>query len=86
VAPDADQACALLLDFPEPPHVALIDLILPNILGVAFAERLLGRYPHVRLVFMTGWLDHPQVEAARTRGAVLPKPFNLADLVAAVGQ
>ena len=52
-APSAIEATALLLDFPEPPDVALLDLVLPGMSGLDYAERLAWQFPMIRLVFMT---------------------------------
>jgi two-component system cell cycle sensor histidine kinase/response regulator CckA len=69
------EAIALLLDFPAPPDVALLDLVMPGMGGLAYAEQLRRHFPRIRLVFITGWLDHPDVDHAAQMGLMLFKPF-----------
>jgi DNA-binding response OmpR family regulator len=83
-APSAEHAEALLLDFPAPPDVAVLDLMLPGLPGLAYADVLRARYPAIRLVFMTGWVDDGRVDEARKRGYILHKPFYPTDLLDAV--
>lgn len=80
-APSANEAWALLLDFPEPPHVALLDVILPDVFGPVLADRLRESFPQIRFIFMTGWLDPQHEEATQQRGALLRKPFTTPELV-----
>ncbi len=84
-ASTACEADALLLDFPAPPDVAVLDIMLPGIHGLAFADQLTRRYPKLRVVFITGWLDHPDRTVAETRGRVLSKPFTVPALIEAIG-
>lgn len=85
VAPSAFEAEALLLDFPDPPDVALLDVMLPGMTGPAYGDRLVRRFPAIRLVFMTGWPDRPEWAQAETRGVLLVKPFGVTALLAAIG-
>jgi two-component system cell cycle sensor histidine kinase/response regulator CckA len=79
------DAMALLLDFPEAPDIALLDMVLPGMGGLAYASLLEQQFPGIRLVFMTGWLDHTQLADAEKRGTLLPKPFTLHRLFTALG-
>ena len=83
-ARDANDATALLLDFPEPPAVGIVDLVLPGMSGVEYADRLSMCYPETRFVFITGWPDHPTVPSARERGLVVFKPFYPQDMLDAI--
>ena len=74
-APCAHEAFALLLDFPQVPHLALIDLALPRMGGFAFGEMLRRDFPDVRLVFMTGWAEHHDIVQAQRVGELLMKPI-----------
>jgi CheY-like chemotaxis protein len=74
-APSVFDAMALLLDFAHTPDVALLDLIMPGMGGLAYAEMLRRQHPAIRLVFMTGWQEHPDVDAAAQIGTILFKPF-----------
>ena len=83
-AKDANHATALLMDFPDAPAVGIVDLVLPGMSGVEYADRLSECYPDTRFVFITGWPDHPTVAAARDRGLVVFKPFSPQDMLAAI--
>jgi DNA-binding response OmpR family regulator len=84
VAPTVIEAMALLLDFPEAPDVGLLDLVLPGMGGVAYAKHLVRQFPMIRLVFMTGWFEGPQMAEAEALGTLLLKPFTPHTLLAAV--
>src|SRR6266487_3699768 len=79
-AASPDQAAALLLDFPEPLDVGLLDLITPGMGSVAFGGHLRRQFPRIRLMFMTGWLDRPEVADLIEQGLLLPKPFTPQEL------
>lgn len=83
-AGSADAASALLLDFPDPPDVGVLDIVLPGISGITFADELVARYPAMRFVFMTGWLQPSKIIEAESRGRLLLKPFAGRDLLSAV--
>ena len=83
-APSVVEAMTLILDFPDPPDVALLDLLLPGMGGLEYAELLVRQFPMVRLVFMTGWYEGPQIAEAEARGALLMKPFSIQTLLTAV--
>jgi len=53
--------------------VFLVDIVLPGIGGPDLVEQLLGLRPTARVLFMSGWYDHPQFpDVGRD---VLQKPF-----------
>jgi DNA-binding response OmpR family regulator len=81
LASNAIEAWALLADFPGPIHIALIDLVLPVIPGLAMAGVLKEQYPEIRLIFMTSAVTMPEVEMAKRHGAVLEKPFPISHLL-----
>jgi len=82
-APSAYEADAILLDFPAPIAVALLDLVLPGIGGREYAEHLASRFPAIRVIFMTGWFDNPELRAVAASGPLLLKPFSTDALIAA---
>lgn len=82
-APNARDATALMLyDFPVVPDVAVLDIRLPGIGGIEYAEDLRRHFPSIRLVFITGWGEQrDERQAARALGPLLIKPFHSADLL-----
>ncbi len=64
----------------------LTDLVMPGLAGNALAERLRAEAPALRVIYMSGYTDEPDVQSAISDGRVvfLAKPFTPADLVEAV--
>jgi CheY-like chemotaxis protein len=62
----------------EPPDLLITDLILPGATGPAIAERLRQRVPGVKVLLMSGYSEHPLLDAAHAAGEpCLVKPFEL---------
>jgi two-component system cell cycle sensor histidine kinase/response regulator CckA len=62
----------------EPPDLLITDLILPGATGPAIAERLRQRVPGVKVLLMSGYAEHPLLDAAHAAGEpCLVKPFEL---------
>jgi DNA-binding response OmpR family regulator len=85
-APNAREATAFVLyDLPQEPDLAILDLSLPGIGGLEYAEDLRRHFPSVRLIFMTGWQDRQdEHERARQRAPLLLKPFPIQELLTTV--
>ena len=90
-AEDGAAALELLLGSAddEPPYELVIsDLRMPGVSGVVLHDRLAAQRPALldRLVFSTGDVVSPEAAefVARTRCAVLEKPFELSDLDALI--
>lgn len=69
---------------PGTPHIDLLltDVVTPEMSGPQLAERLLGMYPNLKIVFMSGYPDasiinHPLVDP---NANFLQKPFSPTDL------
>jgi DNA-binding response OmpR family regulator len=81
-----EAAAFVLFDIPQTPDLALLDMLLPDTTGVAFAPTLRSHFPEIRFVFMTGWLDTETHEfQARKYGPVLRKPFSPDRLFETIG-
>jgi DNA-binding response OmpR family regulator len=85
VAANAEAADALLLDLPDPPQVAIVDMRLPGRDGLSYADSLRQRYADIRLVFISGWQEGIDVAAAESRGRLIIKPFTTQQLIEALG-
>jgi DNA-binding response OmpR family regulator len=80
-APMPAVADALLLDFPGPLELAILDVLLPGgMTGVAYSDDLRRRWPDMRAIFITGWEHGFDVAQVEKRGDVLYKPFVPDDL------
>ncbi len=76
-ASNADEALRLAKNSPAPIHLLLSDIIMPGMNGVELAEQMKFLYPHINILFMSGYtddmlpVDNPQLEAAQ----IVYKPF-----------
>jgi CheY-like chemotaxis protein len=76
-AGSADVALALLRTDAGPIDLLLTDVVMPGISGPALAQRLVRRYPRLRVLYMSGYAE----EAIERRGTLpaggelLEKPF-----------
>jgi CheY-like chemotaxis protein len=85
-AADCARARAALDALGAQPAAAMLDVILPDGRGDAFAEELLGRWPHLPVIVATGF-DSGRLNltpAARERVVVLSKPYDVAELETAL--
>jgi DNA-binding response OmpR family regulator len=81
-AANAHEAmAALLYDLPIIPDVAVLDIRLPGISGVDFADDLRRHFQGIHLIFVTGSIEPQEQEAATRRGSLLVKPFTSQDLL-----
>jgi CheY-like chemotaxis protein len=78
-----EEALALLAR--ERPDLALIDYAMPNMHGADVARLARDIHPDLPIVFVTGYAETEQLEAALgPRAPVLRKPFTVDDLADAV--
>ena len=56
-APDADAAARLCGEHPGGVDLLLTDVVMPDIGGRVLAERLTALFPHLRVLFMSGYSD-----------------------------
>ena len=80
-AASAEQAMALSNARPDV-DVLLTDVTLPRMDGRELAARIASRHPGLGVLVMSG--DHDAPAPYLPHATFLPKPFRLADLVAAV--
>jgi DNA-binding response OmpR family regulator len=82
-ATTAGEALAFLLyDIPQTPDVALVDVQLPDITGIAFGSILKGYFPAVRMVYMTGYPNIEPYDDSSLGRPLLRKPFTISELLA----
>jgi len=83
-AASGEEAVALA---PSPPFdLLLTDLVLPGIAGPELAHRLLERWPHLRVVVMSGYAEEHALQSLRADVAAefLQKPFDITMLAMAI--
>jgi DNA-binding response OmpR family regulator len=62
-----------------PPDLLITDLILPGATGPVIAERLRRRVPGVKVLLISGYSEHPLLDAAHAAGEpCMVKPFEIA--------
>jgi PAS domain S-box-containing protein len=84
-AASGDEALRILAK--AAPDLALIDYAMPGMHGADLARAAREIHPALPIVFVTGYAETEQLEAALGRDvAILRKPFSIADLAAAVEQ
>jgi len=84
-ASDGHEALRTLADGPV--HLVLTDVVMPGMGGAELATRLAVERPEMRVVFMSGYSDHPVVQdIERTASIFLPKPFTAGVLIAKIRQ
>lgn len=67
-----------LCDELEPPDLLITDLILPGATGPVIVERLRRRAPEVKVLLMSGYAEHPLLDAMHAAGEpCLVKPFEI---------
>ncbi len=67
-------------------QLVLTDIVMPGTDGPSMVARMRSRMPGVRVLFMSGYSDHPALNGtALTQGdALLAKPFTIEGLASAV--
>ena len=71
----------------EPIHLLLTDVVMPDMNGLALAERLLVDRPEMKVLYMTGYSeDVVKAHGTPNEGGVIQKPFTGRDIVARVGE
>ena len=82
VARDGEEALRLLETEREAFHLIVTDLVMPSLGGLSLARRLHERGGRSRMLFISGYSDHPPAEL-EAFGRLLRKPFTPAQLLAA---
>jgi CheY-like chemotaxis protein len=82
---DGIEALRTLEDAPV--HLVLTDVVMPGMGGAELATRLARDWPDTRIMFMSGYSDHPVMRSVEHMPAhFLPKPFTATALMEKVRQ
>jgi CheY-like chemotaxis protein len=69
------------------PDLVLVDFAMPGMNGAQLAQVIRERNPHQRIVFVTGYAESEQLEAALGSDVpVLRKPFRIGELSAMISR
>jgi CheY-like chemotaxis protein len=76
-ATHGEEAIACCHQHDGPIDLLLTDVVMPHLGGRQLAEQLRGRYPKMKVVFMSGYIDDASLREVLSRDgmAFLPKPF-----------
>jgi PAS domain S-box-containing protein len=79
IAEDGNEALQMAGAYPDPIHLLVTDLVMPNIGGRELAQRLKPLRPGIKVLFMSGYserspLDNDEADETAT---ILQKPFSL---------
>jgi PAS domain S-box-containing protein len=79
IANDGDEALQMASAYPDPIHLLITDLVMPNIGGRELAQRLTPQRPTMKVLFMSGYSEQSalEIEATSQSATVLQKPFSL---------
>ncbi len=79
---------ALLIVDSDPPHVVVLDLMMPGLGGKEVLQRIKRQYPKIRVVLLTGMTCTLEADDARRLGAFdcLMKPLDIDELIKVIGE
>ena len=79
IANDGDEALQMAGAYPDPIHLLITDLVMPNIGGRELAQRLTPQRPTMKVLFMSGYSEQSalEIETTSQSATVLQKPFSL---------
>jgi len=84
-AKNGAEALELIAKPPSAIHLVLADMIMPKMGGAELAERLGKTRPELKILFMSGYSEHPGGTSGQSRSqAILAKPFSIATLIGKV--
>jgi signal transduction histidine kinase/CheY-like chemotaxis protein len=87
MAEDGLEALAMATRMGKSIHVVLTDIVMPKMRGPALGEKLKVLLPHVKIVYMTGYLDqNGDQDNFLLNAFFLQKPFSRDSVVARVGE
>jgi CheY-like chemotaxis protein len=76
-AQSGEQALRMYREYAGPIHLVFTDVVMPGIDGGSLAAHLKSLHPGLKVLFMSGYAEHPEVHHAEIgdKEAFLAKPF-----------
>jgi two-component system, cell cycle sensor histidine kinase and response regulator CckA len=85
-ARSGEEALETAAAFPGGIDALVTDVVMPGMRGPDLASRLRARRPDLRVVFITGYDNHPFEQELRPGDTFLTKPFGMEALLSALGE
>lgn len=72
----------------DPPHLVVLDVMMPGLGGMEVLQRIKSQYPKIQVVLLTGMSAAVETEEARRLGAFdcLMKPLRIDELIRVIGE
>ena len=83
-AADGDEAIAIVQK--KPFHLVLLDIKMPKVDGFEVLKFIKEKYPHVKVIMLTGFADLKNAIESKKLGAedFVSKPYDLVDLLTTI--
>jgi two-component system cell cycle sensor histidine kinase/response regulator CckA len=85
-ARSGEEALEIAAAFEGGIDALVTDVVMPGLRGPDLAARLRARRPELRVVFITGYGNHPFEQELRPGDTILTKPFGMEALLSVLGQ
>jgi DNA-binding NtrC family response regulator len=82
--PDAIEALAVLERSGDGIDLLVTDVVMPGLNGFSLASLVKGRWPRIKILYVTGYYDLARSDMGERFGSVLKKPFRPRQLRAEV--
>jgi DNA-binding NtrC family response regulator len=82
--PDAIEALAVLERSGDGIDLLVTDVVMPGLNGFSLASLVKGRWPRIKILYVTGYYDLARSDMGERFGSVLKKPFRPRQLSAEV--
>jgi DNA-binding NtrC family response regulator len=83
-AANGEEALSLASARRTPFDLVLADVVMPGMSGPVVVDRLLTRWPELRVVFMSGYTGGPAAASSIGSRTLLQKPFGMESLLGTV--
>lgn len=81
MAPDGEMALDMAKAHSGPVHLLITDVVMPRMGGVELAARVIEDHPSLRVLYISGYLDHRVPQVTVSGAEFLRKPFTPSDLL-----